>query len=145
MAAPKKTMKKESVAKKSSVKKASVKKASVKKKKVSKAQPDNPPEKKVVAKKDSSLLVLNAVMAINEVRTFHEELLMLSESEKTVTLDASKVEAIDTATFQLLVAFVATMNKKNVGVVWHEPSEEFLERVSLLNLTDELYLGGAEG
>ena len=145
MVAPKKTIKKGTATKKTTVKKASVKKAIVKKKKASKAQSDNAPEKKVVAKKDNNLFVLNAVMAINEVKSLHEELVRLSESETTVTLDASKVEAIDTAVFQLLIAFVSTMNKKNVEIVWREPSEGFLERASLLNLTHELYLAEVKG
>lgn len=133
-------------------KKISVKKSVEKNKKVSKPKQVNrskikkpkqagSPKKKSASKKNNSVIVLSAVMVINEVALLHKKLIKLSASRRTVTLDASKVEMIDTAAIQLLLAFVITMNKKGVSFVWKNPSREFLERTSILNLTAALCLG----
>ena len=151
MVAPKKAKQSDAVANKVSIKKPTVKKESVKKSTVKrstvkskKVQMDNLPEREVAPEQNDCLLVLNPMSIINEAKSLHERLLKLSESAETVTIDVSKVETIDTAVFQLLLSFVSTMNKKNVKIIWHEPSEQFMERASLLNLIDDLYLVGAK-
>lgn len=101
------------------------------------------PEKKSASKKNKSDFVLGTVMVINEVKLLHKKLTELSVSKETVTLDASKIEMIDTAVIQLLLAFVSTMNNRSVDIKWKNPSQAFLERASILNLTDVLCLGEA--
>ena len=142
MVAPKKAKQKDIVTNKTATKKTTVKKSRVKKSKAKnkEVQLESSPEKVMVIKENDNLLVLDAMTIINDAQSLHESLLKLSESNETVTLDVSKVEAIDTAAFQLLLAFVSKMNRKNVKFIWHEPSEAFLERASLMNLMDDLYL-----
>jgi len=140
MVTPKKAKKKDGVAKKTNIKKPAVKKTGVKKEKDSKSQQEKPLKNNSEKNKTTSSLVLSAVVVINDVKTLHEDLSNLSTSQETVTLDASKVEMIDTAAFQLLLAFVSTMSKKNIGLVWKDPSDTFLERASILDLTDALRL-----
>jgi len=91
-------------------------------------------------KEISTGFVLDAVMVINEAKEMHKKLSNLSMSTETVILDASKIEMIDTANLQLLLAFVETMKNKQVDVCWKDPSTEFLERASILNLEDGLCL-----
>ena len=127
----------------STQKKVVAKKSSVKKKKVSVAKKKNVAVKKK-SNEDDATLVLKTVQVINDATTFHESLKKLSDAKQAVTIDASQVEMIDTAAFQLLIAFVVTMNKKSQKFIWKEPSKEFLDRASLLDLTAVLCLGGAK-
>ena len=127
----------------STQKKVVTKKRTVKKKKVSAVKKKNVAVKKKSNENETSL-ILNTVQVINEAATLRESLKRLSEEKQTVTIDASQVEMIDTAAFQLLIAFVVTMNKKSQKFIWKDPSKEFLERASLLDLTAVLCLGGAK-
>lgn len=91
-------------------------------------------------KKNDTEFVLDAVMVINEAKELHKKLNELSKSKGMVTLDASTVEMIDTASLQLLLAFVATMKIKKSHLRWKNPSQNFLDRASILNLVDGLCL-----
>lgn len=141
MAVSKKDKTKETVVKKSVTKKK--KAASMKADKVDKtpkASKKKAPGKKATGKSNEAGFVLDAVMVINNAKELHEKLKELSQSSGTITIDASKLEMIDTANLQLLLAFVSTMKSKNVALNWKDPSPEFLERASVLNLEDGLCL-----
>ena len=80
------------------------------------------------------------MLDISRVSEFYAELKMVIEEEKPVELDGSKVERIDTAGLQLLVAFCQQLKTENRGMRWHEPSEALKRSAQLLGLMDELGL-----
>ena len=53
-------------------------------------------------------------------------------------VDASKVESIDTAALQLLVAFANSVRAQSRTVEWEEPSIVFREMTDLADLTQGL-------
>jgi len=140
MAESKKIKTKKNNIKKASLKKVSAKKTVTKRKKSSKVKQVETSEDKVALRNNEQCIVLKPITIINEIKLLHANLVKLSACDETVTIDASKVEMIDTAAIQLLVAFVSTMNSKKVAVEWEKPSEGFLERVSMLNLNEILCL-----
>lgn len=160
MTAPKKkrsVTKKKAVKKVSAAKKGATKKAPVKAKKnngvtakKNKAEENISTEKSkpqpiADTKSDSprteeNIFVLKSNLAINGAADFHKTLSELSEKAEPVVFDASAVENIDTAIFQLLLAFALTVKQAGSRIQWLNPSDEFLERADTLGLTDALCL-----
>ena len=157
--------KKKHSAKKTAVKKASANKKGAGKKSVVKKQgttgssADNKPINKQMLEKDAvksenktkpdktinptqkdNVFVLKSNLAINEAAMLHKTLSELSESGEPVVFDASDVEMIDTAIFQLLLAFVLTVKRNEISVGWLKSSAVFLERAEILGLTEALCL-----
>lgn len=62
----------------------------------------------------------------------------LENPVRAVAFDMSKVEKIDTASLQLLTAFVFEARENGVALTWLEPSDHFLAAVSCLNLNAAL-------
>ena len=149
--------KKQSAIKKTVVKKTSKKKTVVKKTKpvnahVEKSKPDekNKHENAVVKAasdvktkplengQENNVVVLNSTLVINEAALFHKTLVDLSTAGTPVVFDASAVDIIDTAIFQLLLAFVTSMKSSGVSLTWLNPSDAFIERVDIMGLTESL-------
>ena len=88
----------------------------------------------------NNVFVLNPNLAINGAADFHKTLTELSEMGENVIFDASALEMIDTASFQLLLAFVFTINGAGLSLSWLNPSDVLLERADILGLTEALCL-----
>jgi ABC-type transporter Mla MlaB component len=85
-------------------------------------------------------LVLESSLVINKASDVYESLKKLSSSGDAIEIDASKVEIIDSASLQLLLAFVLSLKEKGVSLSWHKPSEGMLNKASILGLTKHLGL-----
>lgn len=81
-------------------------------------------------------LKLGPIAAINNAKALYEELGKVIDHD--VNIDASAVEMIDTAIFQLLYAFVVKVTSNNHEVKWINPSDEFISRARLLGLSRNL-------
>lgn len=143
-ASGKKVVKKKSVTKK---------KAASKKKGISKAKTENDKSKKetktksiesakvgTAAVKKTSRLELESSLVINKANDFHETLKKLSANGQDVEIDASKVEIIDSAILQLILSFIISLKNKGLKSSWHKPTENLLDKASVLGLTDDLGL-----
>ena len=91
-------------------------------------------------KQKDNIFVLNSNLTINQAALFHKTLSELAESGETVTFDASGVDMIDTAIFQLLLVFVLTIKSNGISLGWLQPSDVFRERADILGLTEALCL-----
>ena len=108
-----------------------------KKKKVTK-------KKKIVAKKQSDdkvTLMLDSVLVINNAEKIHIQLKELLKKKQGIIIDASAIEMIDTAIFQLLLSFIIKLHSLNIKVSWLNPSAEILSRAHTLGLIEEIGLG----
>ena len=130
--------------KKSTSKKRATKKVPVKKQVIKKSVPKKKikkPAKKEVKKSTvvrENQIMLKAVLAINDAKTVFNELQKKIDTSKDITIDASAVEMVDTAILQLLLSFVRKVRSNGLKVDWKKPSEEFVNRVEMLNLGDLL-------
>lgn len=134
-----------------SAKKPGKKKTSSKSKGSKKAEPEKqvraekpmPDEVKSETKPDSrssNRLVLESSLVINNASEFYESLKEFAAGEQTIEIDASKVEIIDSAILQLLFAFVLDLREKDIPVSWHKPTENLLNKASILGLTEKIGL-----
>lgn len=129
----KKAATKKSVARKKTTKKTPAKKPVTRKKK-------NNSTTSKSTKNASNKLSLNTVLAINDVKRLYAELSKFPGTKKNILIDASKVEMVDTAILQVLLAFVKKAQVQDVSVTWVEPSQEFMNRAEMLDLTGLLGL-----
>ena len=83
---------------------------------------------------------LDPVLTINGASTLKQELTRLASLEADVSIDASAVEMTDTASLQVLLAFVHQIEAQDRSIHWIEPSERLLANASLLGLKDALQL-----
>ena len=140
---------KKAVKKKSAPKK----KVTSKKKATSKAKSEKDKPKKGIKTKSAkpdkveaavveeiSQLVLESSLVINKASDFHEILKKLSATGQDVEIDASKVEIIDSAILQLILSFIISLKDKGVKLSWHKPTENLLNKASVLGLTEDLGL-----
>jgi len=124
------------------------KKKQVSDKKVAKkTKPKNTkPKKKKVKQADSepgktlNRLELESSIVINQAGDMFESLKQLAASGQDIEIDASKVEIIDTAILQLFFAFALGLKEKNIKLSWHEPTDNLLNKASILGLTEQLGL-----
>lgn len=131
----------------SSIKKSATKKSAPKKTSTRKSAPKKSGVNKKTVKKshkskstDNNALTLSPVLAINDNKKLYIELGKILDNKKKITIDASAVTMIDTAILQLLLAFIQKAKSKSIAVDWMKPSEEFISRVDMLNLTGKLGL-----
>jgi anti-anti-sigma regulatory factor len=136
--ATKNTAKKRAV-KKKTAKKSPVKKSAVKKKSVKKSQKLT--KKKSAKAMASNEIELKSVLAVSDASVLYAELGQKLGETKDILINASRVEMVDTAILQLLLAFIKKSQSQNVAVEWVKPSQEFLSRSETLNLTGMLGLG----
>ncbi len=71
------------------------------------------------------------------------QLMLRLEHSAPVYIDAARVERIDTAALQLLVAFLSERKARRRAVVWLECSEGMMRAAQALDLTAALALGAA--
>lgn len=84
-------------------------------------------------------VVLDENPTISEASMLFETLKCMLATEQDVTLDASRVKSIDTASMQLLTAFSRKIDEKGNDLIWAEQSEGFRKTAELLGLREELY------
>lgn len=135
--------------KKTDKKKASKKKVTKKAKKVAKkAKPKKDTLRKKAKTKKlktdldnvSDQFVLESSLVINKASDVYESLKKFSENKQSIEIDASKVENIDSAILQLLVAFALDLKKNDIKLSWHGPTEGLKEKATILGLTKSLGL-----
>lgn len=77
---------------------------------------------------------------VKDAASLQAALLNVVESTATVALDARSVERIDTATMQLLCAFVRERTARNLGVQWLGSPAVIVESAGLLGMQSMLAL-----
>jgi len=70
----------------------------------------------------------------------HKKLGSYINQKNDVVIDASGVNMIDTAMLQLLTVFVTKLKNEGLKVIWKNPSEELINRATLLDLQKQLGL-----
>lgn len=83
------------------------------------------------------IIKLEPVSIINNAESIYQELEQIN-ADTDVNIDASEVEMIDTAVFQLLYAFVIKIQSSSHRVNWIKPSEEFIGRAKLIGLSSHM-------
>lgn len=84
---------------------------------------------------DVATIMLGATQNLQNIAELYEKLLQaLDQSSGVITIDASKVQSVDTATLQLFVALKQETRRVNRDLQFDFPSEKFLEACSLLGL-----------
>ncbi len=83
---------------------------------------------------------LSPGLRIADVAALHERLKPSVHAKGEVIIDASDVEMLDTAVFQLLSAFTAERRSQDAKVTWQSPSEAFCTGAGLLGLESHLGL-----
>lgn len=92
--------------------------------------------KKTVQKDET--ITLDSILVIEDAMQLHQQLVGLVEKKTEITINAKAVNMIDTAILQLFTSFVMTLKKQNIKVTWKDPSEELVNRATLLNLEKQL-------
>lgn len=80
------------------------------------------------------LVVLAANCSVKDAAALKTSLCAFSNHGDAVTLDVSAVERVDTATMQLLCAFVRDRSGRNQGVTWRGESPALQDAVRLLGV-----------
>ncbi len=96
-------------------------------------------KKRVTAKPGP--VVLECSPSIRTITALRETLAQVHGEASAVVVDASKVESIDTAALQLLVAFAKSRREQSRAVDWQTPSSAFCETATLLNLNEPRGIG----
>ena len=89
-------------------------------------------------RRNSGSLALAADCSLPQAAALRSKLARLVTRVSTVTLDASAVTRVDTASLQLLVAFVQDRRKRGREVVWRNVAPAFHEAADLLGLSAAL-------
>ena len=108
------------------------------------------PTEAVVATESSAaavdpVVVLAANCSVKDAAALKTSLCAVSNESAAVALDASAVERVDTATMQLLCAFVRDRSSRKQSVVWRGQSRALHDAVRLLGLGSLLGLDEAKG
>lgn len=91
-------------------------------------------------KADSRAMQLKGQLDIREANNLKAKLAKFLDANRTVVLDASKVEKVDTSIMQLLAAFCRCANAKGIEVKWKNPNSRLLHAAELLGLSNPLGL-----
>ena len=92
---------------------------------------------------DDAVLRLPPQCGIRDASQLLGQLMLRLEHSAPVYIDAAKVERIDTAALQLLVAFLADRKARRRAVVWLECSEGLMRAARALGLAGALALTSA--
>ena len=83
---------------------------------------------------------LSNTLHINTVVQLHESLMSLLETDDEVCLDISDVEAVDTASIQVLCALQKSLLASKGKIKWRGTSETLLKATQLLDVATFLDL-----
>lgn len=133
-------------AKKTSTRKKAAKKVSRKSAAPNKAAKQAANEKSVATPAAPSAppqdIKLDGKVDISSIATLRERLSAALETGESLSIDASAVDSVDTASLQLLVAFANKASKRAQTLAWVEVSDALRERATLLDLDTALDLDG---
>lgn len=87
---------------------------------------------------DSSKISLDASLNIQNVAHMQEQLINALHGNEQIEIDASAVNAVDTASMQLLVVLKQEAIKNNKEVIFDFPSDRFIEAAQLLGIAEML-------
>lgn len=93
----------------------------------------------------ATTLKLEPSVAIRDIAILNDALAAALEADGDVSIDASDVDAIDTAGLQLLAAFANTMATHQRSVSLKSPSADFVARAEILGVAATMGLGAAAG
>lgn len=108
------------------------------KKKTAKKSPAKEKSKGKTNKKETTFEI-QSVQDISSVAELHRELKKLLKYEKVI-LDGGNIERIDTASLQLIFAWIEEAKNNNIEVTWQTPSEALINSVNLVGMKDVLHL-----
>ena len=91
------------------------------------------------ADNDEKVFEFKSIQDISVVAGLHEQLKKLF-SHKKVIMDVSNIERIDTASLQVLYAFIEEVKVNDVEIAWRSPSEAMITSVRLLGMEEVLQL-----
>jgi ABC-type transporter Mla MlaB component len=80
------------------------------------------------------VIVLAANCSVKDAASLKTSLCAVANESGAVTLDTSAVERVDTATMQLLCAFVRDRGTRNQSIVWRGQSQALHDAVRLLGV-----------
>lgn len=88
-----------------------------------------------------SKIVLRTTQNLQNISELHGKLInALENASGTISIDASAVQTIDTATLQLFVALTQEVKRLHREVLFDFPSERFIEAAGLLGISSILGL-----
>ncbi|WP_096084566.1 STAS domain-containing protein [Agaribacterium haliotis] len=81
-------------------------------------------------------------LTIAQAHALHDELEALIEKAEAdeLVLHAAKVSRADTAGMQLVLALVNASKERQMGLVWDQPSQKFLDAAKILGIETALGL-----
>ncbi len=85
-----------------------------------------------------SEITFDEILDITVVFQYHEKLNQLLNEQKIIHLNAEKIERIDGAGLQLLIAFIVSAEKLNLQVSWSGVSQSFKDGANILGVTESL-------
>ena len=101
------------------------------------------PVASVAVEASQSEIALNSNCTVKDAVVLKRSLMALKDAQDTVVIDASAVERVDTATLQLLCAFVRERVGSDREVLWRSPSAAVFEASRLLGVSELLCLPAA--
>jgi len=107
------------------------------------ADSDAPAVEPAIAASGAAAITLAANCSIKEVAALRAQLCAVVDSGDAVAIDASAVERIDTATLQLLYAFVRDRLNSDREVTWQGVPAALTDAARLLGVRDLLCLPAA--
>lgn len=90
-----------------------------------------------------SRIVLGEVLDINAVARLHKRLVKCADKKNSVTINAAKVNSVDTSSLQVLLAFTERVCAEGNRISWQSPSDSLVRTArmtgldTLLGLTDQ--------
>ncbi|MFL6550632.1 MAG: lipid asymmetry maintenance protein MlaB [Povalibacter sp.] len=110
---------------------------------VAMSAPIQEPAPAVATHASANTVSLASNCTVKDALALKHSLIALKDMQAGVVIDASAVERVDTATMQLLCAFVRERVGADREVTWHSPSAAVLEASKLLGVTELLCLPGS--
>jgi len=85
-------------------------------------------------------VIFDEVLDITMAHQYHGQLHQYLKDNKEIVLNAEKIERIDGAGLQLIVAFIMEAKKLNLQTSWTGVSEAFKKNADILGVSDQLAL-----
>jgi len=84
------------------------------------------------------IICFDEILDITLVFQYYERFNQVLNNQKTIVLNADKVEKVDGAGLQLIATFIKSAESLNVQVTWSGVSEAFKKNASLIGLSSSL-------